>query len=55
MPIASALSDSLGLIGVFFVLFPLLVNGLIVFAIAQAIGERRQNQEYRSGSSGSGE
>ena len=38
-----------GLVGVFFVFFPLLVNGLIVFIIAQAIGERTQNQAYARG------
>ncbi len=37
---------TLGLVGVFFVFFPLLVNGLIVFIIAQVLGERAQNQEY---------
>lgn len=26
----------------------LLVNGLIVYAIVTALGERRQNQQYRS-------
>lgn len=48
-----------GLVGVFFVFFPLLVNGLIVFIAAQVIGERTQNQAYArgedSGSSASGE
>ncbi len=38
-----------GLVGVFFVAFPLLVNGLVVFIIAQAIGERTQNQAYARG------
>lgn len=40
---------TLGLVGVFFVAFPLLVNGLVVFIIAQAIGERAQNQAYARG------
>ncbi len=40
---------TLGLAGVFFVFFPLLVNGLIVFIIAQALGERTQNQAYARG------
>jgi len=40
---------TLGLAGVFFVFFPLLVNALIVFIIAQAIGERAQNQAYARG------
>ena len=44
-----ALSDfaaTAGLVGVFFVLFPILAQGLIAFAIAQALGERAENQEY---------
>jgi hypothetical protein len=40
---------TLGLVGVFFVAFPLLVNGLVVFIIAQVIGERTQNQAYARG------
>jgi hypothetical protein len=31
---------------VFFIIFPVLVQGLIAFAIAQAMGERAENQEY---------
>jgi len=45
-----ALTDvaaTLGLVGVFFVLFPILVNVLVVLAIGQALGERAQNQAYR--------
>lgn len=42
-----ALSDawkaSLALIAVFGVIFPALVTGLIVFAVAQAFGERQEN------------
>ena len=44
-----ALSDSaanIGLIGVFFVLFPLLAHGLIGLAVGQALGERAENKEY---------
>ena len=40
---------TIGLVGVFFVAFPLLVNGLVVFIIAQIIGERSQNQAYARG------
>jgi hypothetical protein len=40
---------TLGLAGVFFVFFPLLVNGLIVFIMAQVMGERAQNQAYARG------
>jgi len=44
--LASSLGDSLALAAVFFVLFPAIVTGLIAFAIAQVVGERRANQEY---------
>jgi hypothetical protein len=47
MLLASALSDSLGLAAIFFVLFPVVVQGLIMFAAAQAMGEKRANDEYR--------
>jgi heme/copper-type cytochrome/quinol oxidase subunit 1 len=47
-----ALSDawafSLGLIAIFGVLFPALVTGLIVFAVAQALGERQANEARRN-------
>lgn len=46
MPLASATGDSLGIIVVFFVAFPLLINGLVVFIVAQVMGERRENQNY---------
>ena len=46
--LASALGDSLALGAVFFVLFPAIAMGLIAFAIAQALGERRANQEFRA-------
>ena len=45
----TALSDSaanIGLIGVFFVVFPLLAHGLIGLAVGQALGEKAENQEY---------
>jgi len=45
--LASATTDSLGLIFVFFILFPALITGLIVFAIAQGLGERRSNNNHR--------
>jgi hypothetical protein len=45
--LASALGDSLALAAVFFVLFPAIVTGLIVFAVGQALGERRANEEYK--------
>lgn len=42
----SATAATLGLVGVFFVLFPVLAQGLIAFAIAQAIGEKAENDAY---------
>ena len=49
----SAWSVSIALIAVFGVLFPALVTGLIAFAVAQGIAERQQNNERRTGRSGS--
>lgn len=49
MPLAelsNAVKIDLGLIGVFFVLFPLLVNGLLGFAAAQAAIEKRENDRF---------
>ena len=43
---------TLGLVGVFFVLFPLLAHGLIGYAVAQVLGERQENQEFEHGDSG---
>ena len=37
---------TLGLVVVFFVIFPVLVQGLIAFALAQVFGERAENQAY---------
>jgi hypothetical protein len=45
--LASSFTDSLGLIAVFLVLFPLIVNGIVVFIAVQVIGERRANQNAR--------
>jgi hypothetical protein len=42
----SAFKATFGLVVVFFVVFPALVQGLIMFAAAVAAGERRENQEY---------
>ena len=44
----SAAGVDAALIGVFGVFFPALVTGLIVYAIAQGLGERRQNIELRN-------
>ena len=47
VPLAlSAFESTFGLVVVFFIVFPLLVVGLIAFALAQVMGERAENQEY---------
>ena len=45
----SAFSSTFGLVVIFFVVFPLLVQGLIALAIGQAVGERAENQAYAAG------
>ena len=45
----TAVRATLGLVIVFFVVFPLLAHGLIGFAVAQALGEREENLEYLEG------
>jgi Na+/pantothenate symporter len=42
----SSTAATLGLVVLFFVIFPALVTGLIAFALAQVFGERAENQEY---------
>ena len=42
----SSTSATIGLVVVFLVIFPALAQGLIAFAVAQALGERREDQEY---------
>ncbi len=42
----SAWAATFGLVVVFFVIFPALVQGLIAFAVAQVLGERGDNEEY---------
>jgi hypothetical protein len=42
----SAWAATFGLVVVFFVIFPVLVQGLIAFALAQAFGEKADNDEY---------
>jgi hypothetical protein len=45
----SALQATLGLVVVFFVVFPLLAHGLLAFTIAQVLGERAENRELTAG------
>ena len=42
----TAFAATFGLVVVFFVIFPVLVQGLIAFAVVQGFGERAQNDEY---------
>jgi hypothetical protein len=44
----SAWAATLGLVGVFFVLFPVLVNVLIGFAVGGVLGEKAANDAYRA-------
>ncbi len=46
LAVSNAVKVDIGLIGVFFVLFPLLVNALLGLAGAQALQEKRDNDEY---------
>jgi site-specific recombinase len=49
LAMSEAVKTDIALIGIFGVLFPALVTGLIVFAVAQAMAERQRNVERRSG------
>ena len=49
--LSEAWKVSIALIGLFGVVFPALVTGLIIFAAAQAMAERQQNLERRHGRS----
>ena len=42
----TAWAATFGLVVVFFVIFPALVQGLIAFAVGQGLGERAENEEY---------
>jgi hypothetical protein len=42
----TAWAATFGLVVIFFVIFPVLAQGLIAFAIAQVLGERADNEEY---------
>jgi hypothetical protein len=44
--ISVAAQMTLGLVGVFFIFFPLLVNVILGFIAAQVLGERQENLEY---------
>ena len=46
LAVSNAVKIDIGLIGVFFVVFPVLVQGLIAFAAAGAYAEKRENDRY---------
>ncbi|MCU0258514.1 MAG: hypothetical protein MUF56_05775 [Solirubrobacteraceae bacterium] len=46
LALSEAVKFDIGLIGVFFVLFPILAQGLIAFAAVQAWGERKENNAF---------
>ena len=48
----AALKSTIGIAAVFFVAFPILVQGLIAYAVAQALGERQENLAYERGDLG---
>ena len=45
----TATRATFGLVIVFFVVFPLLLHGLIGFAVAQSLGEHEDNLDYLEG------
>jgi hypothetical protein len=45
----TSVQATLGLVIIFFVVFPLLAHGLIAFAVAQVLGERSENRAYTAG------
>ncbi len=46
LAVSNAVKVDFGLIGVFFVLFPVIAQGLIAFAAAQAVVEKRENDRF---------
>jgi hypothetical protein len=46
--LSEAWQTTIALVAVFGVLFPALVTGCIVFAVAQGMSERQQNRERRA-------
>ena len=56
MAMLMALSDAtrvtIGLVAIFGIVFPAIVTGCIIFAVAQAAAERQQNLERKHGRNG---
>jgi hypothetical protein len=45
LAISDSLHGTIGLVLIFFVIFPVIAQGLIAFAVAQGLGERAENQK----------
>jgi len=52
LALSFAAKNTIALVVVFFVVFPALAHGLIVYAAAQIAAEREQNRRYREGLDG---
>jgi hypothetical protein len=49
LPLAiTAFQATFGLVVIFMVIFPALVTGLIIFALAQTAGEHEENRAYEN-------
>jgi hypothetical protein len=44
--LSEAAKTTITFIAIWFVVFPAIVTGLIVFAVVQSLGEARQNREH---------
>jgi hypothetical protein len=49
LALSDAAKTTIALVGIFGVLFPAIVTGLIIFAVAQAMAERQQNIARQAG------
>jgi hypothetical protein len=45
----SDVSATIGLLAIFVVLFPILVQGIIAYIAVRIVAEHRQNEDYRNG------
>jgi hypothetical protein len=46
LALSDAAEATIGLIVIFFVLFPVIAQGLIAFAVVQGLGERAENSKF---------
>jgi hypothetical protein len=47
LAISESLHGTVGLVLIFFIIFPLIAQGLIAFAVVQGLGERAENQKLK--------